>query len=68
MGDGPILVRALKLVAEGFRAEIAAILRLRMAARIVLATGRGCATRKPVQVRLVRVDELSYSNCLMHGF
>ena len=33
--DGPILVRALKLVAEGFRAEIAAILRLPMAARIV---------------------------------
>ena len=35
MGDGPILVRALKLVTEGFRAEIAAILRLPMAARIV---------------------------------
>ena len=33
--DGPILVCALKLVAEGFRAEIAAILRLPMTARIV---------------------------------
>jgi len=33
--DGPILVRALKLVAEGFRAKIAAILRLPMAEKIV---------------------------------
>jgi len=35
MVDGPILVRAPKLVTEGFIAEIAAILRLPMAARIV---------------------------------
>ena len=53
MGDGPILVRALKLVVEGFRAEIAAILRLPMAARVVWATGPARATRKLVVVSLI---------------
>ena len=48
--DGPILVRAPKLAVGGLRLERAAILRVRMAARIVLVTGRGCATRKPAQV------------------
>ena len=33
--DGLILVRALKLVKEGFRAEVAAILCLQMAAKLV---------------------------------
>ena len=33
--DGPVLVRALKLVKEGFRAEVAATLCLQMAAKLV---------------------------------
>ena len=50
---GLVSALALKLVAVGFRAELAAILRLQMAARIVSVTGRGCATRKIVEVTLV---------------
>ena len=53
MADGPILGRALKLVTVGFRAEIAAILRLQMAATIVQATQPPRATHKLVEVRLV---------------
>ena len=66
--DGLISARARKVVVAEPRPERAAILRLRMVARIVSVTGRGCATRKSVQVWLVRVDELGYSICLMHGF
>ena len=53
------MVHAQKLVAVGVRAEIAATLRLQMAARIVWAKSLTCATHKLVQVRLVCVDKLA---------
>jgi len=56
--DGPISARAQKVVAAELRPERAATLRLRTAAMIVLVTGRRCATRKAVQVRLVGVGEV----------
>ena len=57
MATGLCLVHALKLVALGLRAEIAVILRLQMVARIVWAKTSIRATHKPVQVRLVCVNE-----------
>ena len=51
--------RVLKPVAVGLRTEIAAILRVQTAARIVLVMRRGCATCKSVQVGLVGADEPS---------
>ena len=55
--NGLISARARKVVVAELRPERAAILRQRMVARIVSATGRGCATRKRVQVWLVWIDE-----------
>ena len=55
MADGPLLVYALKLAVAAHRPELAAILRLSMAARIALATRLRHATRKPVQVRFANV-------------
>ena len=57
-GDGLVTALALGLVAAGLTTEHAATLRLRMAAKIVLAMQSGHATCKPVQVRLVGVKEL----------
>ena len=56
--DGLGMVRALKLVGAGFKAELAAILHLRMAARIVQATRLQCATRELAQVQVVVVHDL----------
>ena len=50
--DGLVSARAQKVVVAEPRPERAATLRLQMVARIVLVTGRRCATRKAVQVRL----------------
>ena len=52
--DGRGSALALQLVVAGLIAELAVILHLRMAARIVLALRGGCATCKTVQVRLMR--------------
>ena len=49
--DGLVSVCVQTFVEAEPRPELAAALRLRMAARIVLVTGRRCATRKAVQVR-----------------
>ena len=56
--DGLVTALALGLVAVGLTSEHAATLRLRMAANFVLAMQSAHAIRKPVQVRLVGVDEL----------
>ena len=56
--DGLGSASALKLVRAGFRAELVATLRLRMAARIVQATRLKRATRELVQVRVVAVHHL----------
>ena len=61
--DGLGSVRALKLVGAGFRAELVAILRLRMAARIVQATHLKRATRESAQVQVVGVHDL---RCLFY--
>ena len=53
MGDGLGLAHALQLAVAVLSTEFAAILRLRMAANVVLAMQSAHATRKPVQVRLV---------------
>ena len=58
MVDGLGSASALKLVRAGFRAELVATLRLRMAARIVQATRLKRATRELVQVRVVAVHHL----------
>jgi len=56
--DGLGTALALGLVVAGLTSEHAVTLRLRMVAKIVLAMQSGHATRKPVQVRLVGVNEL----------
>ena len=58
--DGLVSARAQKVVVAELRPERAVILRLRMAARIVLVTGRRCVTREAVQVRLAGVGEIAY--------
>jgi len=58
MEDGLGTALALGLVAAGRTNEHAATLRLRTAAKIVLAMQSVHATCKPVQVRLVGVKEL----------
>ena len=54
--DGPLTARAPKLVATALRPELAAALRLRMAARRASATRPERATSKLVKVRVARVD------------
>ena len=56
MADGPLSVHALKLAVAAHRPELAATLRLSMAARIAQATRLRHATRKPVQVRFANVE------------
>ncbi len=56
--DGHVTALAPGLVAAGPTSEHAATLRLRMAASIVLAMQSAHATRKPVQVCHVGVNEL----------
>ena len=59
------MVRALKLVGAGFKAELAAILHLRMAARIVQATRLQCATRELAQVQVVVVHACCIVLCIL---
>ena len=66
-GDGLISACAREVVEVELRPERAAILRVRTVAGIVLVKGRRCATRNPVQVRLVSVNKLSESIRSMHG-
>ena len=55
--DGRGSALALQLVVVGRIAELAVILHLQMAARIVLALRGGCATGKTAQVRPTRWDQ-----------
>ena len=63
MVDGPGLPRALKLVVAALIVGLALILYPRMAARIVETTQQAHATRKRVQVRIVRVKALGRLRC-----
>ena len=66
MVDGLGLAHALQLAVAGLTTECAAILRLRMAGRIVKAKRPRRATRKLVQVWLVYTNKLeSFSRCLL---
>ena len=68
MGDGLGLAHAPQLAVAALSTERAAILRLRMAGRIVSAKQLRRATRKLVQVRLVGVNKLgSCCRCLSHS-
>ena len=61
--DGLATALALGLVAAGLTSEHAAPLRLRMAAKIVLAMQSAHAIRKPVQVRMLA--QMSYDVCFL---
>ena len=68
MGDGLGLAHAPQLAVAALSTEFAAILRLRMAGRIVSAKQLRRATRKLVQVRLIGVNKLgSFCSCLSHS-
>ena len=63
MVDGLGLAHALQLAVAGLTTECAAILRLRMAGRIVQGTQRKRATRESAQVQVVGVHGL---RCLFY--
>jgi len=66
MVDGLGLAHALQRAVAGLSTEFAAILRLRMAGRIVSAKRSRRATRKLVQVWLVCTNKFgSFSRCLL---